>query len=71
MRFGPSAPARKQAVDHGNAFHTIPASELARWEKATAHLEDEWVKDVTARGHDGRLLLKTAKDLIKKYEGAK
>ena len=64
-------PARKLAVDRGNTFHTIPASELANWQKATAHLEDEWVKDVTAKGHDGKLLLQAAKDLIKKYEGAK
>ena len=49
----------------------FPASELARWQKATAHLEEEWVKDVTARGNDGKLLLQTAKDLIRKYEGAK
>jgi TRAP-type C4-dicarboxylate transport system substrate-binding protein len=64
-------PARKQAVDRGNAFYTIPASELEHWQKATAGLEDEWVRDVSARGQDGKLLLQTAKDLIRKYEGAK
>ena len=64
-------PARKQALDRGNSFYSIPASELAQWQKATAHLEDEWVKDVTAKGLDGKLLLQTAKDLIRKYEGAK
>ena len=64
-------PARKYAVDRGNSLQTVPAAELARWQKATAHLEDEWVKDVTARGHDGKLLLQTAKDLIRKYESAK
>ena len=64
-------PARKLAVDRGNVFYTIPASELANWEKATANLDEEWVKDVTAKGHDGKALLQTARDLIKKYEGAK
>jgi TRAP-type C4-dicarboxylate transport system substrate-binding protein len=64
-------PARKLAVDRGNTFYTIPASELANWEKATAHLDEEWVKDVTAKGHDGKMLLQSARDLIKKYEGAK
>jgi TRAP-type C4-dicarboxylate transport system substrate-binding protein len=64
-------PARKQAVDRGNTFYTIPASELAQWQKATANLEDEWVRDVTAKGQDGKQLLQTAKDLIKKYETAK
>jgi TRAP-type transport system periplasmic protein len=64
-------PARKQAVDRGNTFYIIPASELAQWQKATANLEDEWARDVSAKGHDGKQLLQTAKDLIKKYETAK
>ncbi len=64
-----SAPsARKFAVDHGNIFYVIPASELANWEKATANLPGEWVKDVSAKGNDGEALLKAAKDLIAKYE---
>jgi TRAP-type C4-dicarboxylate transport system substrate-binding protein len=64
-------PARKLAVDRGNTFHTIPAAELANWEKATANLDDEWVKDVTAKGQDGKGALAFARDSIKKYEGAK
>ncbi len=68
---GSAPPARKLAVDRGNTFYMIPASELANWQKATANLEEEWVKDVTAKGSDGKMLLQTAKDLIKKYEGAK
>ncbi len=64
-------PARKLAVDRGNTFYVIPASELAGWETATANLDDEWVKDVTAKGHDGKMLLQSAKDMIKKYETAK
>ena len=46
----------------------IPASELENWQKATANLPDEWVKDVAAKGQDGKMLLQAAKDLIKKYE---
>lgn len=64
-------PARKLAADRGNTFYVIPASELANWEKATANLDDDWVKDVTAKGNDGKLLLQTARDLIRKYEGTK
>ena len=64
-------PARKQATERGNTFYTIPAAELANWQKATANLEDEWARDVSAKGQDGKKLLQTAKDLIKKYEGAK
>jgi TRAP-type transport system periplasmic protein len=64
-------PARKLAVERGNTFYVIPASELANWEKATANLDDEWVRDITAKGHDGKALLQSAKDMIKKYEAAK
>jgi len=61
-------PARKLAVDRGNTFYTIPASELEIWQKATASLADDWVKDVSAKGNDGALLLKSARDSIAKYE---
>jgi len=62
-------PARKIAADRGNGFYTIPASELDRWQKATANVPDDWMKDVAAKGEDGKLLLQAAKDLISKYEG--
>ena len=45
----------------------IPASELENWQKAAANLPDEWVKDVAAKGQDGKMLLQAAKDLIRKY----
>ena len=61
-------PARKLAVDRGNTFYVIPAAELDNWQKATAGLADDWVKDVTAKGNDGAALLKSARDLIAKYE---
>jgi len=64
-------PARKLAVERNNTFYLIPASELEVWRKATDNLDDDWVKDVTAKGNDGKALLQTARDLIKKYEGAK
>jgi TRAP-type C4-dicarboxylate transport system substrate-binding protein len=64
-------PARKLAVDRGNTFYVIPASELVAWEKATANLDDEWVRDVTAKGSDGKALLQSAKDMIKRHETAK
>jgi TRAP-type C4-dicarboxylate transport system substrate-binding protein len=64
-------PARKLAVDRGNTFYVIPAAELASWEKATANLDEEWVKDVTAKGNDGKALLQSARDLIRKYEAAR
>jgi len=64
-------PGRKAAADRGNTFYVIPASELDNWQKATANLPDEWIKDVGAKGQDGKMLLQSAKDMIKKYETAK
>ena len=61
-------PAGKLAADRGNTFYVIPAAELDNWQKVTANLPDEWVKDVAAKGQDGKMLLQAAKDLIKKYE---
>ena len=61
-------PARKLAVDRGNTFYVIPAAELESWQKSTAFLADDWVKDVTAKGHDGAALLKSARDGIARYE---
>ena len=57
-------------IVHGGAG-PIPASELDNWQKATANLPDEWIKDVGAKGQDGKMLLQSAKDMIKKYESAK
>ena len=61
-------PARKVAADRGNTFYVIPGTELENWQKATANLPDDWVKDVAAKGQDGKMLLQAAQDLIKKYE---
>ena len=61
-------PGRKAAADHGNVFYVIPASELEAWQKSTANLPDEWVKEITAKGNDGKALLQTETDLIRKYE---
>jgi TRAP-type C4-dicarboxylate transport system substrate-binding protein len=57
---------RKLAVDRGNTIYMIPASELANWEKASAQVVDDWIKEVSGKGLDGAALLKSAKDLIAK-----
>jgi TRAP-type C4-dicarboxylate transport system substrate-binding protein len=63
-----AAPARKLAEARGNTFYTIPASELAIWEKASQPIYEEWVKDVGAKGLNGTALLKSARDLIQKHD---
>ena len=61
------APGRKLAVARGNTFNTIPAAEIENWKKAAQPVIDDWVKDVTAKGANGKALLESARSLIEKY----
>jgi TRAP-type C4-dicarboxylate transport system substrate-binding protein len=54
-------PGRKSAEVRKNTFYTLPAAELQRWEKATIVVTDEWVKDMNAKGLDGKRLLEEAR----------
>jgi TRAP-type C4-dicarboxylate transport system substrate-binding protein len=56
-----AAPGRKSAEVRNNNFYTLPAAEWMRWEKATAGVAEEWVKDMNAKGLDGKRLLEEAK----------
>ena len=49
----------------------IEPAELARWEKATADVDEIWLKDAAAKGYDGKKLIEEAKALLKKYAPAK
>lgn len=60
--------ARKLASDRGNQFNTIPAEELHKWEQAGHVVVDSWISEVTAKGFDGKALLKSAHELIQKYD---
>lgn len=46
----------------------ISREEVARWKLAAQPVIDGWVKDVTARGADGKGLLEKARALIAKHE---
>jgi len=61
-------PYSKMARDRGNTISVISKEELARWEKATAGVDEIWLKDVAAKGGDGKKLIEEAKALLKKYE---
>jgi TRAP-type C4-dicarboxylate transport system substrate-binding protein len=61
-------PFRKLARDRGNTFTVLSDQELARWVKASENVDDNWVKEVTQKGADGRRLLDEARALIKQYE---
>jgi TRAP-type C4-dicarboxylate transport system substrate-binding protein len=49
-------PHSKLARDRGNTITLMSNQELGRWKKATEGLHQEWIREVTARGGDGRKL---------------
>jgi len=61
-------PYSKLARDRGNTIDVIGAEELKKWEAATAHIDDDWIKDVSAKGADGRKLAAEARALLEKYK---
>lgn len=61
------APARKLAVDRGNAVYVVPASELTRWQQAAQPVLDDWIRDMSKRGFDGDALLADARALIARH----
>ncbi len=62
------APARKVAAEERrNQIHTITGADIDGFRKAADLVDDEWVKDMDKRGHNGKQLLQCAKDLIGKH----
>lgn len=68
---GSQAAGRKAAQERGNAFYTIPASELDNWVKASAPLYDSFVSDMDSKGLPGKQMVQDARDLLAKYRVAK
>jgi TRAP-type C4-dicarboxylate transport system substrate-binding protein len=64
---GFTATARKIAVDRHNTFNVLTDAEYKRWVKATENVDDGWIKEVNAKGGNGKALLDDAKALLKKY----
>ncbi len=58
-------PARDTAVARKNTFYTVPAAEVANWQKASEPVFADWIKEVAVRGHDGNKLISEAKALMK------
>jgi TRAP-type C4-dicarboxylate transport system substrate-binding protein len=63
----PEGPARKLAQEQGGTFITISPAEYERWRKATDQVDDEWIKEVNAKGGNGKALYDDAVSLLKKY----
>jgi TRAP-type C4-dicarboxylate transport system substrate-binding protein len=64
------APARKLALDRGNAIHVVAATELMQWQKAAEPVLVDWVRDVGKRGIDGDGLIAEARALIARHARA-
>ncbi len=62
-----TATARKIAVGRNNNFNVLSDAEYKRWVKATESVDDDWMKEVAAKGGNGKALLSDAKALLKKY----
>ena len=60
-------PFKKAAVARGNTLAYLTEAEFERWVKATGPVDDQWVKEVAAKGADGRKLLEEAKALTAQY----
>jgi TRAP-type C4-dicarboxylate transport system substrate-binding protein len=58
----------KLARDRGNALGTLTEAEYARWVKASEDVDDQWVKEVGAKGANGKALLEEARALIKQHD---
>ncbi len=61
-------PARALAEKAGGKFHTLSGAPLSEMKAAGAKLVEEWIANANKKGLDGAKLVKTARDLIAKYE---
>jgi hypothetical protein len=59
---------RRLAGDRGNALIKLTEAEFQRWVKASENVDDDWVKDVSAKGVDGKALLEDARAMIQQYD---
>jgi TRAP-type C4-dicarboxylate transport system substrate-binding protein len=64
---GADGPARAKAVEMKNNIITVSEADTAKWRELSQPVYDQWATDVTAKGIDGKALIKEAQDLIAKY----
>ena len=60
-------PFKKVALDLGGTINYLTPAEYQRWVKVTESVDDEWIKEVAAKGGDGKKLLEDARALVKQY----
>lgn len=59
--------SRKKFLERKNSINTLSDAEYAKWVKATEKVDDVWIKEVNAKGGNGKALYNDAKALLKKY----
>lgn len=59
--------SRKKSVDRKNTINTLSEAEYVKWVKATDKVDDGWIKEVNAKGGNGKALYEDAKALLQKY----
>lgn len=62
-----AADAEGKKAAAANSFNVIPKAELQRFQAAGQTVTETWIKDMDARGHDGKQLLNAARSLIAKH----
>lgn len=61
------APARKLAEERKNTILTLPDSAADAFKKASAAVDDDWIRDMNSKGFNGKQLLDAAQSLIQKH----
>jgi len=64
------APGLEAAKKRNNAIVTLDAAETGRWKTASQPVIDAWIKDMDAKGMNGKQLVEDARAAIAKYAGA-
>lgn len=60
-------PGQKLAKKLGNEISTLSAADRAVWEKMSQPVIDDWIKEVSAKGIDGKGLIAAARAAVAKY----
>lgn len=63
-------PGHDLAVDAGNEIYVIPAEDVEEFKELLKPLEEQYVKDMAARGLDGEAMVARARELISEHEAA-
>jgi TRAP-type C4-dicarboxylate transport system substrate-binding protein len=58
----------KLSGDRGNALNVLSDAEYKRWVKASSDVDEQWIKEASAKGANGKALLDDARALVAQYD---